>query len=227
MLLDRTTHTIGALRQASSWLFDACSNAEFCKRFYLEKSQEFGWASTWTKELHPLERFAFHQRLADDAQFRLRAEGAPIDADILLDGAWQPLQITLAFPQFDGPAEQDAAGYQRRLHTEVLLGEGKATWGHRYRRYKGRTTRTGRRGSFWKSDIEAICKEGIESALKRKSDKVGPGCHLLIYCMDFPTLGTFKSIASEAAAKYSAKLGNVAIFGDAEESFHWRRSATS
>jgi hypothetical protein len=222
---DREEHSLGELREARRWVYASCKDAAFVRGYHFGKTPEFRWVDTWKKELLPIERFGFHLGLEDSTTYSLQPKGSPDDASVFVAGGLLPLQITLAFEEFDASGEQ-GEGYHHRLQAEFLIEHGRGMGGDRYRRTNGKVERVSRRGATWAGEIEENWSDAIGRALRRKAHAVNGNCHLLVFCTDFSLLGAshFEKIAAEQTAQLATLFQSVAIIGHHEGYRYWHNA---
>ncbi len=209
-------------------MYASCEDRAFTQEYHQRKAPSFRWVDTWEKELLPIERLCFHLGLADKTLFLLEPDGSADDARLCVEGAWMPLQITLAYEDF-GLSGDCGDGYHHRLETEFLLEHGMARGGDRYRRTKGKVERISRGGAVWVGEIERRWSEAISRALCRKAIAANTNCNLLIFCTDFSLHGAshFVRVASEQTCQHTTAFKSVAVVSHHAGYRHWHNAPLS
>lgn len=161
------------------------------------------WMKLRNDELYPLLYFAKQTHLADDAQFKICAEGADADFDLKVGETIRRLQVTRAGPIWT--SDKPNWGSDHKLHMEKLNSEGQSSGlGPYYRESDGSISNrkemppTEKRIPFY--------LDGLVEALKRKQDHRIPDCDLIVHAVGyFETMDpqTFACIANAALIKVS------------------------
>jgi hypothetical protein len=74
------------------------------------RARKLPWAKLCCEELFPIILFADHNRLPDDAEFRIMAEGNAVDIELCCSGELTRFQITTAYPEWDEPGDEARDG---------------------------------------------------------------------------------------------------------------------
>jgi hypothetical protein len=123
-------------------------------------------------------------RLSDNAEFILRPEGDPVDAQIVAESQTIDLQLTLAAPIWgsaDGP--QGNSGYQHHQIMSALNSSVVVVGYPPFRDENG--IAMGTIDAITGKDRDAACRKGLASAPAKKALHDGHGCTLVVFAQEF------------------------------------------
>jgi hypothetical protein len=111
------SYPIGDLRRFQA----ALSQARREDRVLSDKirARKLPWAKLCCEELFPITLFADHNRMPDDAEFRIMAEGNAVDVELRCSGELTRFQITTAYPEWDEPGDEARDGGYIRHALEI------------------------------------------------------------------------------------------------------------
>jgi hypothetical protein len=66
------------------------------------RARSLPWAKLWCEELLPIKLFADHNHVSEKTDFKIMAEGDPVDVQLCSSDSITCFQITLAYPDWDG-----------------------------------------------------------------------------------------------------------------------------
>ena len=176
---DGAWHTIGKLRAWEALLLEERkADEDFSSDVLRAKGAHCSEKSRRNKELAPLDLFAMHKNVRDDALFRVMPEGHSTDVELRVNVETLKLQFTVAFPCW---IEGESQGHQSALKNEALeLLGGVPSAAHFYRSKGGQ--RVEYEGGYV-TDKERLraCRQGLEMAIKKKAKFAGNGLTLVVY----------------------------------------------